>query len=360
VFFTIICYNTIGLSSEYSPVTRWVVDSNLFLIITNAVVQLVLVTFTKSEFISDADEVKDDQITEDTSETDKVPIQSNTMYKFLMSTGNVYCASSFCITFYYILFFLQAVPFGSQLDNSPRMMTHSNKDEYHSSDRIAWKNSVLGHAWELKSSNPDVYAGDSEGFYITGSIAFGVVVAYSLIVWLLAVYCAYSGTPVGEYVPLFLDVRSLTITNGFVAFAMKPVVDNLFIECGQITSHLDVFFFLFVVCFDDYIATIFLRLLPKIRQLLARDIYWAIWWTVVSMFPPFWGLVVYGIPEVILLGSLVLSLLSICIVWVQYARMMKDIAPPSIKMASLNVDKTFTPVSLNMNIFNSKELRFRV
>jgi hypothetical protein len=52
VLFTIICYNTISLSTDYTAVTRWVVDSNLVIIIISAVIQFVILTLEKAEFIT--------------------------------------------------------------------------------------------------------------------------------------------------------------------------------------------------------------------------------------------------------------------------------------------------------------------
>jgi hypothetical protein len=288
-----------------------------------------------------------------------------------MSVGNVYCATTFSITLYYFIFFIQAVPFGYLLDNTPRSQEHSNGAEYSSSDRSAWTYAALGTMWNLNSTTPDVYVADSGSLHITGSIFFGVVLAYSSVVFLLSIYCAYSSTPVGEYNPLFLDVRSLNIANAFITFGMKPVVKNIFIGCGSPVDHMDVYIFFMIVCFDEYLFLAIWEIVQLILNNGSQRVSWGefwdnnlldpVWVTVLSLMPPLWGFALHGMSEILLLVSMVLSLLCISMAWLKFLKFQVFIKRPGSKRgtaAMINNSAFALPKNVSNSVFDTKAMRY--
>jgi hypothetical protein len=370
VFFTIICYNTIALSADYTAITKWVVDSNLVILITSSVIQFAILALEKEE---PEEDVKEESIKKIAPERTSDAAKNNldALYKSLMSVGNVYCATTFCITLYYVIFFIQAVPFGHLLDDTPRIREHSNGAEYSSSDKSAWTHAVLGTVWNLNSTTPDVYVADGASLHITGSIFFGVVLAYSSVVFVLSIYCAYSSTPVGEYNPLFLDVRSLNITNAFITFGMHPVVKNIFIGCGSPVDHMDVYTFFIIVCFDEYLFQATWEIIQLILNEEAKRVPWKkfwnnnlldpVWITILSLMPPFWGFILHGMSEILLLVSMVLSLLCISMAWLKFLRFRAFIKRPSEKSGKstlINNSAFSLPKNVSSSVFDTKAMRY--
>jgi hypothetical protein len=316
------------------------------IVVLTVVIQTILLTVSikgdANEGLSETDGEVDDnasgdktveRIAKPSSYGSQVPLISD---KSMMVVGNTCCATLFCITFYYILFFMQAIPFGYMLNDTTDIRLRSTGEEYRGSYRSAWVEAAVGHTWTLDSMDPQVFVVDDGNLHITGSIFFGVVSAYSAVMFLISIYCAYTATPTGVYTALFLDVRSLTILNGFILLGMQPMVQEVFINCKP-AGQFDIYVFLLLVCFDEYLFFLTWYLLARftgIQKLLGMnpdvDIVdkWAsiwgdsiiqpIWITILSFMPLFWGFIIYKTSAVSLLTSVTLWLLVTSIAWLNY------------------------------------------
>lgn len=325
-----------GLGGEihYSGVNRWMLHIQSILLIVTLLLQLIMSTVEKKDKIVSGKEDSEHKIG----------------YKFTLGASNAYCGMLFTMVLYHWVFFLQAVPFTGTLSQNvhlrqsrpPVLMNNgtgfvhtpepggSEIVTYASTEQLDFVHALMGSSgWQisqLANTTSGTMTAKASNLPILGSIFFGMVAGYSLLMLLVSMYASYTATPLGEYTPLFLESRVLISANGFIMFGLRTNVINIFGRCDLVEDHVwSVLFFTVVVFFEKYI--IMWGVFSPLEFFTGNDkiyeSYWGrgaefIWLGFLAAMPLFFGGIVYNSGDFLLYVSLLLLIVSYMLLYLEY------------------------------------------
>lgn len=256
----------------------------------------------------------------------------------ISSAATAYCGMVFLVLFFCSIAFLQAVPFSYTLSGRQETVAGPQGRLYNHSQRTDWVHTTVGGSAWIGASNLTVGGGiqyTSEGLSLLGISAFAVVMGYMLVLLILCVQAAYTCTPHGHYCPLFLDPRTLTVTNFFMLMGSKSMTD-ISTQC-QTAWGLHIAYFAclcFFVCYEEYLF----MLLPLIGDTYQHSRTASFVLSVISLLPILVQIYLGLTSLPMLVSSISLALVSLITTWIRHSSI-----PAPLQQTSVSNAKNFDP-----------------
>ena len=241
-------------------------------------------------------------------------------YHQSLGIANAHCCASCALFVLYLLLFLQVAAFWDQLDTSTKLQRGPS---YTSTQLNDWRQAIVGTSgeWQALPGNKNMFQAipPSQGLPIAGSLYSGIIIAYLLVMFFVAVYASFMAMPEEASSYMFFEPKFLIMLNAMLVMTAGYAVKSCFVYCycsgdGCFSpATLCVLFSLFaaITSFADVLVGL---MIPERWYSLGKLVVMA----VMAIIPAFASVIVQGISSMFRATAWMLCILSLAIAGLEY------------------------------------------